>query len=537
MNTTEERIIHIVRENGNILDISNLAFQYEKIFGDKLPKSKKISKWVGKFNSLAVIPLVANSARFVCLQEFYQHLRELLVSKGAIEVNNVPHMYKHTTKETFPIPPKIKLVPWLESIDIINVFNNPNGSKSICLKSISLGGGSDNQVQHNHLISSVDELKRLLSHNNNDSKIADEEFSLGIASNAICIHCETLTDDTHLFAIRDSHFCALIDCSLLEKSICSDVICEYIKQSGKICILHNIYNHRTLLDVRLADLLLDSQLVMESLTGNYASTLVELALYFKTPTKLEKSEIGDSSPNRPFTLKNPIIKQMLQNIEVLIEIGQVLSDYVDKTKVSVLIEASTQRQKSHGMDLRFIIDEEYKVSSNELAQCLYPQESISQCNKLEFHNDVDAVLDLLPNTMQKELEGLGTAHISDLSLDLKRRPHCWLKGQRKWLSTNCDRNNSDVVQKLDLEEILRKVGHIGSDNRCGLEGSLHRISCLKNRSDKVIGVTIRFGRHISGNVDMIKDILCGPGQNSILFLGEVSGFVTARIVIKTFMMI
>lgn len=37
-----------------------------------------------------------------------------------------------------------------------------------------------------------------------------------------------------------------------------------------------------------------------------------------------------------------------------------------------------------------------------------------------------------------------------------------------------------------------------SDNRMGLEGSLHRISAMKDRHGAVNGLTYRIGRHVQG---------------------------------------
>eukprot|EP00956_Cyclotella_meneghiniana_P042857 scaffold249335_cov52-Cyclotella_meneghiniana.AAC.1 len=54
---------------------------------------------------------------------------------------------------------------------------------------------------------------------------------------------------------------------------------------------------------------------------------------------------------------------------------------------------------------------------------------------------------------------------------------------------------------------MESLQGFGDDNRAGMDGQLHRISCIRNNRNGVIGLTIRVGRHIEGNSDMIRDLL------------------------------
>lgn len=66
------------------------------------------------------------------------------------------------------------------------------------------------------------------------------------------------------------------------------------------------------------------------------------------------------------------------------------------------------------------------------------------------------------------------------------------------------------------------MGEFQSDNRAGIEGTLHRISAIRNRKGSLVGLTCRVGRAVTGHIDMIEDLLEVP--NSLLFLGRcVSG--------------
>lgn len=70
----------------------------------------------------------------------------------------------------------------------------------------------------------------------------------------------------------------------------------------------------------------------------------------------------------------------------------------------------------------------------------------------------------------------------------------------------------------DIAHVETRVSDFGLDNRAGIERTLHRISAIRNRRDKVVGLTLRIGRAVVGTVDIIRDIV-ESGQ-SILMLGR-----------------
>lgn len=75
-----------------------------------------------------------------------------------------------------------------------------------------------------------------------------------------------------------------------------------------------------------------------------------------------------------------------------------------------------------------------------------------------------------------------------------------------------------VVSDLDIGYVVNSIGEFGSDNRAGIERTLHRISCIRNRHQKVIGLTCRVGRALEGTIDLIDDIV--RSGKSILILGK-----------------
>ncbi len=77
--------------------------------------------------------------------------------------------------------------------------------------------------------------------------------------------------------------------------------------------------------------------------------------------------------------------------------------------------------------------------------------------------------------------------------------------------STCPRPNPHVLQitKDDLAHAEAALGDFGGDNRAGVEGTLHRISAIRNRKGSIVGLTCRVGRAVTGHIDMIRDVLDG----------------------------
>src|SRR4029453_17834867 len=58
----------------------------------------------------------------------------------------------------------------------------------------------------------------------------------------------------------------------------------------------------------------------------------------------------------------------------------------------------------------------------------------------------------------------------------------------------------------------------GDDNRAGIERTLHRISAIRNREGRIVGITCRVGRAVFGTVAIIRDIV--ESGRSILMMGR-----------------
>jgi stage III sporulation protein SpoIIIAA len=74
------------------------------------------------------------------------------------------------------------------------------------------------------------------------------------------------------------------------------------------------------------------------------------------------------------------------------------------------------------------------------------------------------------------------------------------------------------VTESDIEYVVARISEFGEDNRSGIERTLHRISAIRNRRGRIIGLTCRVGRAVFGNVASVEDII--KTGDSVLFLGR-----------------
>jgi stage III sporulation protein SpoIIIAA len=76
----------------------------------------------------------------------------------------------------------------------------------------------------------------------------------------------------------------------------------------------------------------------------------------------------------------------------------------------------------------------------------------------------------------------------------------------------------EEVTQEEIDHVVARVGEFTTDNRAGIERTLHRISCIRNRRGDIVGLTLRLGRAVYGTIDIIRDLL--ETEKSILLLGK-----------------
>ncbi len=133
-------------------------------------------------------------------------------------------------------------------------------------------------------------------------------------------------------------------------------------------------------------------------------------------------------------------------------------------------------------------------------------------SEIQFQNDIRLLIDILPPKIKRHITEGSLDEAIEIVLDIGRIPEVRIgNGRIMYLG-------SDTVVSDDINFIVDKIPEFTSDNRSGIAGTLHRISAIRNRQGKIIGLTMRIGRVVTGTIACIKDFVM---QNkSILFLGR-----------------
>ncbi len=96
-------------------------------------------------------------------------------------------------------------------------------------------------------------------------------------------------------------------------------------------------------------------------------------------------------------------------------------------------------------------------------------------------------------------------------MDLGRRPEARFPDSEVAL---LDRE----INEADIAFVVEHIGTFGDDNRAGIERTLHRISAIRNRNGKIVGLTCRIGRAVYGTIEIINDFV--ETGKSILIMGR-----------------
>lgn len=127
-------------------------------------------------------------------------------------------------------------------------------------------------------------------------------------------------------------------------------------------------------------------------------------------------------------------------------------------------------------------------------------------------DDLQKLLDILPAEIRQTLEQHALRdNLIEVVMDLGRLPEARFPNQAEYLSKT-------PVTQAQLNDCIQRVGEFGGDNRAGIERTLHRISAIRNRTGKIIGLTCRVGRAVFGTIGMIRDLV--ESGRSILMLGR-----------------
>ncbi|MBV6459504.1 MAG: hypothetical protein HONBIEJF_02652 [Fimbriimonadaceae bacterium] len=129
-----------------------------------------------------------------------------------------------------------------------------------------------------------------------------------------------------------------------------------------------------------------------------------------------------------------------------------------------------------------------------------------------FADGLPQFLDILPPVIREKLQvGDDLDRLIEVVLDYGRPAEARYRDR-------VERMPNQIITEHDIDYVVKQLGEFGQDNRAGIERTLHRISAIRNRSGKIIGLTCRVGRALEGTIDIIDDIV--RSGKSILLLGR-----------------
>jgi stage III sporulation protein SpoIIIAA len=131
---------------------------------------------------------------------------------------------------------------------------------------------------------------------------------------------------------------------------------------------------------------------------------------------------------------------------------------------------------------------------------------------MNVNNDLEKLIENLPFFLQEHLnQHANKDKLIEIVLDLGRRPEARFVSGTEYLSQK-------IVSWQDIDYMTKRISKFSNENRAGIERTLHRISCIRNRQFLINGLTCRVGRAVFGTISVVRDLL--ESEKSILILGK-----------------
>lgn len=131
---------------------------------------------------------------------------------------------------------------------------------------------------------------------------------------------------------------------------------------------------------------------------------------------------------------------------------------------------------------------------------------------MNANDDLEKLIENLPFFLQDQLNQHNEKdQLIEIVLDLGRRPEARFSSGPQYLSQK-------IISWQDLDYTTKRISKFSNENRAGIERTLHRISCIRNRQFLINGLTCRVGRAVFGIISVIRDLL--ESEKSILILGK-----------------
>ena len=131
---------------------------------------------------------------------------------------------------------------------------------------------------------------------------------------------------------------------------------------------------------------------------------------------------------------------------------------------------------------------------------------------MNVNDDLEKLIENLPFFLQQYLNQHNYKdQLIEIVLDLGRRPEARFVTGTEYLSKK-------IISWQDIDYMTKRISKFSNENRAGIDRTLHRISCIRNRQFLINGLTCRVGRAVFGTISVVRDLL--ESEKSILILGK-----------------
>ncbi|KAG7359641.1 3'-5' exonuclease [Nitzschia inconspicua] len=328
----------------------------------------------------------------------------------------------------------------------------------------------------------------------------------------------------------------IVDCRSIERENLGSALKNVLSSGQYIKLIHDVRQDATLLAEwgLILDTVLDTQLVAEAAFGDPFIGLNTFLERINLPSNPEKNRMGykmNVENRNPFHFR-PIQHEDLlyaaYDVSCLIKAKDYIWSKFQASSVQKLMLATSLRiedsiQNGSKRSICFDKKNYFRLSSSEIFRVL-PGEKAYYGRPTVIIANLDDVVDILPDDIGAGLvdDKSMSTHVSDIALDIGRRPVAMMPGMRQDLCTR-------EVSQNDIEYIVSKLaGGFGRDGRAAMPGSLNRVSAIRGKDGMLLGITFRIGRTIHNRSDLLLDFLLGT-EKSILVLGKPASGKTSVI--------
>lgn len=125
---------------------------------------------------------------------------------------------------------------------------------------------------------------------------------------------------------------------------------------------------------------------------------------------------------------------------------------------------------------------------------------------------MSALLAVVPRWIVALIDARSLENVEEVELDLGRPPRLHLRDHDATITL------AGEVRREDVLYVLGRVTRFREDNRTGIDRTLHRIACIRDRYHEIVGFTFRVGRAIAGVAQPLRDLL--EARRNILVVGR-----------------